>query len=298
MAVQKVKKGVFALFNCCFPPSNSPEPTIEDLYIVQEQFKRRSTNAGDDLANGIFSNYQNPPRWIKDDFIEACVLCNVQFDPIKRKHHCRSCGLIFCRHCAATFYRLVKFGFLKPVRLCHICASTAESENVFFEKRLPLLEGGDLFSKYGLLRKRYVYLKFLRAKNMFQYQNINPETRKFEGDIKVIALDEITDVREVALGQDNADLRIIITVGQQKHRFDAPTPHKKQEWIKAIVTARQARDKLLAVEREKRVKQVEKENVDIRMMSENLQMMEKRRGIFHEDRMCRRGEKREQLRTW
>ncbi|KAJ8530446.1 hypothetical protein ON010_g14466 [Phytophthora cinnamomi] len=144
-------------------------------------------------ADAILPNYQDPPRWIKDDLIEACVLCGVEFDLLKRKHHCRGCGLVFCGRCTAHFDRVVKFGLVEPVRLCNNCASTAQTENVFYEKFLPLLEAGDLFSKYGLLRKRHVHLKFVRAKNLLQYQKFDPESRSYEGDIKAIPLDDITD---------------------------------------------------------------------------------------------------------
>ncbi|CAH0485835.1 unnamed protein product [Peronospora farinosa] len=287
---QKAKAGLSALVACCFQPSH----TDEAPYMVQNQSTRHSDI---DSSNSILPYYQNPPRWIKDDFIEACVDCNVQFDLMKRKHHCRCCGLVFCGHCAASFDRIVKFGFVEPVRLCNNCATTVKTENNYYDKVLPLLESGDLFRKYGLIRKKYVYLTFIRAKHIFQYQKFNLERRTYEGDIKAIPLDGITDVREVEMGQDNADVGIIVAVGSEEHRFDATTTLKRQQWIEAIVGARQMRDMMLANDREKRLKQVEKENDEIRKMSENLHMMEERRATFQEDRMRRRAAKREQLRA-
>ncbi|ETI36654.1 hypothetical protein F442_17113 [Phytophthora nicotianae P10297] len=294
---QKAKAGLCALISCCFQPAYTPEATDESRYMTQEKPKRRSIADEADLSTAILPNYQDPPRWIKDDLVEACVLCGVEFDLLKRKHHCRGCGLVYCGRCTSNFDRVVKFGFVEPVRLCNNCASTAKTENVFYEKLLPLLEGGDLFSKYGLLRKRHVFLKFVRAKNIFQYQKFDPETRTYEGDIKAIPLDEITDVREVDVGQDNSDVGIIIAVGPQEHRFDATTELKRQQWMEAIAGARHVRGAMLAAEREKRAQQVEKENEEIRKMSENLQKMEERRATFQEDRMRRRAEKREQLRA-
>ena len=229
--------------------------------------------------------------------MEACDDCNVQFDLIKRKHHCRCCGLVFCGHCAAKFDRVVKFGLLEPVRLCTTCATTVKMENNFYEQALPLLESGDLFSKHGLLRKKYVHLNFLRAKNIFQYQKFHLESRICADEIKAIPLDGITDVREVEVGQDNADVGLIIAVGSEEHRFDATTALKRQQWIEAIVSARRVRDMMLAKEREKRLKQVETENDEIRKMSKNLHMMKERRATFQEDRMRRRAAKREQLRA-
>ncbi|GMF58525.1 unnamed protein product [Phytophthora fragariaefolia] len=291
---QKAKAGLCALVACCFQPTHSPEPTDSARYMSQERPKRRAP--GDD-PDAILPNFQDPPRWVKDEFVEACVLCGAEFDLLKRKHHCRSCGLVYCGRCAAQFDRVVKFGFVEPVRLCVGCAGTAKTENVFYDKFLPLLEAGELFSKYGLLRKRHVLLQFVRAKNLLQYQKFDPESRSCEGDIKAILLDDITDVREVEAGQDNADLGMVIAVGPQEHRFDAATALKRQQWIEAIEGARQVRGAMLAAEREKRAKQAEKENEEIRKMSENLQKMEERRATFQEDRLRRRAEKREQLRA-
>ncbi|GMF25093.1 unnamed protein product [Phytophthora lilii] len=291
---QKAKAGLCALVACCFQPAHAPEPTDEARYVPQERPRRCQP---EDAADAILPNYQDPPRWVKDEFVDGCTLCGAEFDLLKRKHHCRGCGLVFCGRCAAHYDRVVKFGLVEPVRLCTDCAAAAQRENVFYEKFLPLLEAGDLFSKYGLLRKRHVLLKFVRAKNILQYQKFDPESRTYEGDVKAIPLDGITDVREVDAGQDNSDVGIVIAVGPQEHRFDAVSPIKRQQWMEAIDGARQVRGAMLAAEREKRAKQVEKENEEIRKMSENLQKMEERRATFQEDRMRRRAEKREQLRA-
>ncbi|KAF1788754.1 Zinc finger, FYVE-related [Phytophthora cactorum] len=284
---QKAKAGLCALISCCFQPAHTPEPTDESRYMIQEKTKRRSAADEEDQTTAILPNYQNPPRWIKDDLVEACVSCGVEFDLLKRKHHCRGCGLVFCGGCTSNFDRVVKFGFVEPVRLCNSCSNTAKTENVFYENFCRCWRWR-LFSKYGLLRKRHVFLKFVRAKNIFQ---------TYEGDIKAIPLDEITDVREVDVGQDNSDLGIVLAVGPQEHRFDATTALKRQQWMEAIAGARFVRGAMLAAEREKRAKQAEKENEEIRKMSENLQKMEERRATFQEDRLRRRAEKREQLRA-
>ncbi|KAE8877788.1 hypothetical protein PF005_g22031 [Phytophthora fragariae] len=288
---QKAKAGLCALVACCFQPAHTPEPTDEARYM------QRTRAAAPAPTDAILPNYQNPPRWVKDELVEACEQCGVEFDLLRRKHHCRSCGLVYCGRCACHFDRVVKFGLVEPVRLCSSCAGSAATENVFYEKFLPLLEGGDLFSKYGLLCKRHVLLQFVRAKNLLQYQKFDPETRSYEGDVKAIPLDDITDVREVDAGQDNADVGIVIVAGPQEHRFDATTALKRQQWVEAIAGARQVRGAMLAAEREKRAHQAEKENEEVRKMSENLQKMEERRATFQEDRLRRRAEKREQLRA-
>ena len=38
--------------------------------------------------------------WIHDADIKYCMKCGMEFNIIKRKHHCRSCGNIFCGACS------------------------------------------------------------------------------------------------------------------------------------------------------------------------------------------------------
>uniref|UniRef100_A0AAV1VAA5 FYVE-type domain-containing protein n=1 Tax=Peronospora matthiolae TaxID=2874970 RepID=A0AAV1VAA5_9STRA len=294
---QQITTGLSALVAYCFQPSQPCDFSDKTQFLKCDNPSRRLVPTEKCSTDGLFLNAAFPPQWVKDDFIEACGLCNVEFGLLKRKHHCRSCGLIFCGHCAATFDRVVKLGYIEPVRLCNDCTTTIQSENDFFEKFLPLLEIGDVFTKYGLLRKRQVHLKYVRSTSLFQYQQFNPVTKSYKGDTEAIPLDKITSVREVSVGPDHAKLGILIAVDSQEHRFDAATEQQRQQWMDAIVGARRLRDALLVAEREKRAKQVEKENDEIRDMSENLLMMEKRRATFQEDRMRRRGEKREQLRA-
>ena len=39
-------------------------------------------------------------RWMKDDEVHICSLCNNKFTQIRRKHHCRQCGHVFCNKCS------------------------------------------------------------------------------------------------------------------------------------------------------------------------------------------------------
>mmetsp|Transcript_28598 Transcript_28598/g.92248 ORF Transcript_28598/g.92248 Transcript_28598/m.92248 type:complete len:480 (-) Transcript_28598:24-1463(-) len=61
------------------------------------------------------------PRWVKDKAVFWCKCCNTDFSVVVRKHHCRHCGHIFCSHCCSNKRTLIKFGYLKPVRLCNKC---------------------------------------------------------------------------------------------------------------------------------------------------------------------------------
>jgi hypothetical protein len=81
------------------------------------------------------------PRWVKDKAVFWCKSCNTDFSVVVRKHHCRCvssvrivlaclrltrpsyrhCGHVFCGHCCSNKRTLIKYGYLKPVRLCNKC---------------------------------------------------------------------------------------------------------------------------------------------------------------------------------
>ncbi|GMI32964.1 hypothetical protein TrCOL_g2964 [Triparma columacea] len=41
------------------------------------------------------------PRWVPNKEQNNCTTCNCQFDWVKRKHHCRRCGFVFCGDCSS-----------------------------------------------------------------------------------------------------------------------------------------------------------------------------------------------------
>lgn len=62
-----------------------------------------------------------PPIWIPDVEAPKCMSCAVNFTVVKRRHHCRNCGKVFCARCSSNSVPLPKFGHIKPVRVCNKC---------------------------------------------------------------------------------------------------------------------------------------------------------------------------------
>ncbi|XP_071952790.1 RUN and FYVE domain-containing protein 2-like isoform X2 [Antedon mediterranea] len=57
--------------------------------------------------------------WTSDKDSLSCMLCEKQFSVARRKHHCRSCGGIYCNSCSDNYMPLPSSA--KPVRVCDKC---------------------------------------------------------------------------------------------------------------------------------------------------------------------------------
>ncbi|KAK5644585.1 hypothetical protein RI129_005885 [Pyrocoelia pectoralis] len=111
--------------------SNRPRSSDdEDISGITEDFDSCvsvTENLGTTVANGSMSHitcqveYERPPVWIPDIEAPKCMSCTVTFTVVKRRHHCRNCGKIFCSRCSSNSVPLPKFGHVKPVRVCNKC---------------------------------------------------------------------------------------------------------------------------------------------------------------------------------
>ena len=68
--------------------------------------------------------------WQKDSARKTCNDCNLLFTIRRRRHHCRRCGLLFCKKCSGEKFRLdtymSPFGIVKnrkdeKLRVCDRC---------------------------------------------------------------------------------------------------------------------------------------------------------------------------------
>ena len=75
-----------------------------------------------------FSALEIAPMRVPDKDRPACLKCSVKFTtfpPFQKRHHCRSCGEVFCQKCSTLKLSLPLVGeeYLKgPVRVCDFCA--------------------------------------------------------------------------------------------------------------------------------------------------------------------------------
>lgn len=60
------------------------------------------------------------PYWIPDNMSLFCMICNLKFTFIKRRHHCRACGLVLCKTCCSLKAKLEYMGDAEA-RICIQC---------------------------------------------------------------------------------------------------------------------------------------------------------------------------------
>lgn len=78
----------------------SPEECSFENYIKSLRQKCISTE--------VIKNRKYPSIWVNDSLGLACTNCNYVFNWVSRKHHCRSCGCIFCNDCCTKEVLLPK----------------------------------------------------------------------------------------------------------------------------------------------------------------------------------------------
>lgn len=75
------------------------------------KLKRGSNNFNEPVLNGS-------EDWIPDIGVNNCLKCGTQFNFVKRRHHCRNCGGIFCNECSKNTH---VFNDNESYRVCDTC---------------------------------------------------------------------------------------------------------------------------------------------------------------------------------
>lgn len=61
------------------------------------------------------------PAWAEDAWNGMCLSCAREFTLLRRRHHCRNCGNIFCNECSVGRRALPDLGYPGKVRVCNTC---------------------------------------------------------------------------------------------------------------------------------------------------------------------------------
>lgn len=121
--------------------------------------------------------------WIDDDSVVSCYQCNQVFSFFIRKHHCRSCGRIFCFECSNFKYNLPNFEIEQ--RVCTYCFNSLKAKKEIKNLlNVMILSGLDIKDFYiiGQVCKkwRHVFLEYMSTFRELQYALPYHNFTKFE----------------------------------------------------------------------------------------------------------------------
>eukprot|EP01064_Diplonema_japonicum_P005553 TRINITY_DN136_c1_g3_i1.p1 TRINITY_DN136_c1_g3~~TRINITY_DN136_c1_g3_i1.p1 ORF type:complete len:891 (+),score=98.61 TRINITY_DN136_c1_g3_i1:27-2675(+) len=101
-------------------------------------------------SKGERRNNVGKAGWKPDSSTRSCLGCKARFSLTLRKHHCRRCGNIFCKNCAAERRVLhQKYGYgSTPQRQCKLCTS--------FDEQLLEIQLDEAEGRTALQEKNFV----------------------------------------------------------------------------------------------------------------------------------------------
>ena len=79
-------------------------------------------------------------RWVPDSDCDQCTACSSPFTLVRRRHHCRNCGRIFCGQCSAYQISIPELGYDRKVRVCDLCFEYRYNQQEAEELRGQLTE--------------------------------------------------------------------------------------------------------------------------------------------------------------
>jgi myotubularin-related protein 1/2 len=92
-----------------------------DSTSIQQNMETEEVRDFED-GERLQSRAQDMVVWVADSKVTECKGCGQKFSYLmRRKHHCRACGYIFCNDCTKSRMPLPQFGYDEDVRVCDRC---------------------------------------------------------------------------------------------------------------------------------------------------------------------------------
>lgn len=120
--------------NSSFEPNKDvlhPIFSLRRLYFWKEYYLRYDdisvSSGAEDLEDLVDKDEDlsmaqaNTVVWVPDERVRECHDCKSKFTGIRRRHHCRACGQVFCNGCTKHRTRLPTLGYNTLERVCDAC---------------------------------------------------------------------------------------------------------------------------------------------------------------------------------
>lgn len=104
--------------------ASHPSSSLRALSASSTGERTHSTRSISNSGAGGVAMPPSATEWKKDGEATECSQCAKAFSTLRRRHHCRGCGDIFCGACTRRKVPLPHLtGRDKPVRSCAACAA-------------------------------------------------------------------------------------------------------------------------------------------------------------------------------
>ncbi|KAK4513578.1 uncharacterized protein ATC70_005582 [Mucor velutinosus] len=111
-----------------------------DTQSVVTNFSISNSNSLSKILARLRRQKNDKEFWMPDEQCNECYKCRKPFTLLRRKHHCRTCGQIFCGRCASHVISGKLFKQKGQVRVCNFCYAEQllqlEHENTSMETLL------------------------------------------------------------------------------------------------------------------------------------------------------------------
>ncbi|CAG9820534.1 unnamed protein product [Phaedon cochleariae] len=96
-------------------------PESEEITEDPESESVTLTCSGDYPLDDVGTQWlgKRAPHWIPDADATSCLHCDMKFTVLKRRHHCRACGLVLCSKCCHLRFKLDYLD--AEARVCNKC---------------------------------------------------------------------------------------------------------------------------------------------------------------------------------
>ncbi|KAJ2955477.1 hypothetical protein NQZ79_g8517 [Umbelopsis isabellina] len=109
-----------------------------DTQSVATTFSVSNTNSLRSVISRLRGHKSDKEFWMPDENCKECYTCRKSFTFLRRKHHCRICGQIFCAKCASHIISGKQFKQKGEVRVCNFCYENLDNDIVDNQSALSL----------------------------------------------------------------------------------------------------------------------------------------------------------------
>jgi len=96
---------------------------LKAMQELRAQLDNREKLKGENYSS--FDHEKKAPIMVPDHFFKECQVCNVKFTFVRRRHHCRLCGIVVCGGCSAGRIPDVND---QPMRACDNCMKQTKQQ--------------------------------------------------------------------------------------------------------------------------------------------------------------------------